>query len=476
MARVDVYINDVLQPDCLQARTWAISLTANRRSTARGSLFSGVDEENLLRVNDGDKIRIDIDEVPMFGGEIEKPTERSAGGVLGVPFYTDFVARDFYGRVTRRLVNETIPAGTLKAALLVLVEYLPGVTLDPDQVVGPMLPELPLSDVPTSEAIKLILDCVPGWIAEIDELEVFRVFEPGTVAAPFNIGTGGVMPIGDIPVERPREGYANRAIVRNASHRVVVQDDDAIDDEGEWDMRVDADDAFDAATLEIVGETALAAALAQPRIIRFPVDVAGLKPGQATVVTYAPRQLNATFLCTDVDVQEMGGGEIVYSARAIEGLVFKEGYRAMYDRWSGGANVVTATAGASVTRAKRAYLLSTGIDAVVTGPVGTGVPAAGGGAPGQAAIQVQFDTALRGTNKATITGRLRVFDAGVEATARLYDASIGEYVPGESATVGTTTWSSVTFGVTCTDGNNFYEIHVFSNVEGALVSLSSYGE
>ena len=475
MSAIDVYINGVLTADCLQANTWGINLTANRRSTARGSLFSGTDLASLLRVEDGDEIRIDIDGVPQFGGEIEKPTERSAGGTIGVPFYTDFVARDFYGRVKRRYINETIPAGTLKQALQVIVTYLPGITLDPAQVDGPMLPELPLNDVLAEKAIALVLDYVPGWIAEIDESEVFRVFEPGTVAAPFNIGVGGVMPVSDIQVERPREGYANYVIVRNATHRVIAKDDPAIADKGRWEVRIDADDAYDEVTLQALADTALAASLAQPRPIRFTVDVAGLRQGQVTVVNYPFRQLNNTFLITEVDIQEVGGGQVQFNVKALEGLLFKEGYRATYDRWNGGGETIAAGAVAGASTSKRAYLLSAGVDAVSSADA-TGVPAAGGGARGKAAIQAQLDTVARGSRAATVTARGLVFTPGVTFVARLWDVELAAYVPGESAPISGTDWETVVFGVTLTEGNKFYEIHGIPDTADELFRLSGYVE
>lgn len=80
----------------------------------------------------------------IFGGFVDKPTERGFQGVGLTPITTAVSALDFNALPNRRYVTATIPAGTLKAALLAIKPYLTpyGVTLDPAQVTGPSLPAL----------------------------------------------------------------------------------------------------------------------------------------------------------------------------------------------------------------------------------------------------------------------------------------------------------------------------------------------
>jgi hypothetical protein len=116
----------------------------------------------------------------------------------------------------RRVVTVTIPAGTLKAALLVLVTYLStyGVTLDAAQVTGPAVPQLIYSLRQLSECLNE-LSVLTGYVWEIDYNNVLRMIQPGSSAAPFNVVPASDPSVvnGDIRVETVRNEYANRIIV-----------------------------------------------------------------------------------------------------------------------------------------------------------------------------------------------------------------------------------------------------------------------
>lgn len=195
-----------------------ISQTANGRATASFSVVSA--DESYRPAIDAEVLFIE-DGTRIFGGLIDRPRER--GIVVGVDgIVTSVNVVDFNVYTEWRYVNETIPAGTLKAALTTLVNnYLDdyGVTLHGSQVDGPTLPELTyeyrqLSDV-LNELVTLTADSGQPYVWSIDPFKVLRMYQPSTTSAPFNITSDNPPELfGDIEVESSRDGYANRIIVR----------------------------------------------------------------------------------------------------------------------------------------------------------------------------------------------------------------------------------------------------------------------
>lgn len=113
-----------------------------------------------------------------------------------------------------RFVTETIPAGTLKAALEVLEQYLTpyGVALDPSQATGPSLPELIYDGKKLAEVL-VELAGLTSWTWDIDYDKFLRMTEPGSVAAPVNLIEGNRVEVGDLEVEPTQEDRANRIVV-----------------------------------------------------------------------------------------------------------------------------------------------------------------------------------------------------------------------------------------------------------------------
>jgi hypothetical protein len=196
----------------LKAGTLRISETLNGFGTMSfdtlsvdGSYRPAMNAEVLLTEN-GTRI---------FGGTVDVPSERGIRPHGGTPLSNTVSVTDFNGYAARRHVNGVIAAGTLEATLLVIEPYLTnyGVSLDPSQVTGPAVPSLYLPMVLTRKVLD-DLSILTGYVWEIDYNKVLRMFNPGTVAAPFNINTASDdYVIGDISVEKVRDEYANRIIV-----------------------------------------------------------------------------------------------------------------------------------------------------------------------------------------------------------------------------------------------------------------------
>jgi hypothetical protein len=159
----------------------------------------------------------------IFGGLVDRPSER---GILGdaTGAYEGITTRvsavDFHHYTERRVVSETIPAGSLEAALTVLVTYLTpfGVTLSGSQVTGPSLPELVYENRPLTEVLNEISALTANYgdpyVWRIDYFKVLSMYQPSVEAAPFNITDGDENTVGDLVVDTSREQYANRIIMR----------------------------------------------------------------------------------------------------------------------------------------------------------------------------------------------------------------------------------------------------------------------
>lgn len=163
---------------------------------------------------------VSLDGTVIFGGLLDKPTERGFDGLGLTPITTEVDALDYNALTERRVVSATIPAGTLKAALVFLTTYLSsyGVTLDAAQVNGPSLPELVFEDVALTDVFARIEGlCVSSGVAYVRNIsytKVLGMYLVGTVSAPWNIADGDGHIDGDLSLTPSREGYANRVLTK----------------------------------------------------------------------------------------------------------------------------------------------------------------------------------------------------------------------------------------------------------------------
>jgi hypothetical protein len=203
----------------LQADSLRITYHASDRTTCD---FDVAAIDPLYRPPLDAEVIIERDGVRLFGGLINRPTERGLGGGARPYLLTQCSAVDWAAYTDRRIiVDGGFPAGTtLGAAITALGPWLTpyGVTVDPAQVTGPTLPEIlfPLNTV--RDALNAVVSVTPEsgepFVWEIDAFKVLRAFQPSTRPAPFDILTNApAQVVGDITVEPSKEGYANRVYV-----------------------------------------------------------------------------------------------------------------------------------------------------------------------------------------------------------------------------------------------------------------------
>lgn len=152
-----------------------------------------------------------------FAGFTETITEQGVGGEPILPIEHKVHAIDInYLADRRQFVQTFFAAGiTLKAFLQLVVPHLAtdGVTLDPGQVDGPIMP-LIIVDVMSATELLNLMTSVTGYIWEIDYDRVLRAFLPGAIPAPFDVIEPTDTTIGDIAVDASTTVYANRVIGR----------------------------------------------------------------------------------------------------------------------------------------------------------------------------------------------------------------------------------------------------------------------
>lgn len=190
---------------------WQISENLNERNTFR---FNVLSLDGTYRPAARDVVEFRYDGTLIFAGHIQSTYEAGLGGYGVTAIDTGVGATDFNALPERRQVAITLAAGTLKSQLETIEPYLTayGVSLDPEQVDGPTLDELVFEIGPLSAVLNK-LSTITGFAWEIDYDLILRMYEPGTVAAPFDLADGDGQAIGDITVSPTTEQYANRVIV-----------------------------------------------------------------------------------------------------------------------------------------------------------------------------------------------------------------------------------------------------------------------
>ena len=194
----------------------SIRSTLNGRDTLSG-VIDILDDRDPPMLNQ--EIVVTEDGVRIFGGVINELEYRAitSDPDASQDLMVSVSAEDFNALADKRTVASlTVPEGaTLKQALELLVPELAayGVTLSPAQVSGPVLPSLNFM-LQTATAVLDELSTLTEYVWEIDAYQVLTMWQPGTVAAPFNITDGDGKVWGDIVIRPIASGFANRIIVR----------------------------------------------------------------------------------------------------------------------------------------------------------------------------------------------------------------------------------------------------------------------
>lgn len=447
---------------------WSITAVANgldqftfRVRSLDGSYRPTLDQEVVLTEGG----------VRIFGGNITAAPEAGLGGHGVVPIETTVTAMSFNALADRRLYSTTLIGPTLKAALQDLVPYIPGATLDPAQVDGPTLPDVVYADVRVRAVLDDLTILSGGYLWEGNANNVWRMYLPGTAAAPFAVTAANGLSHGDVVVEPTMEGYANVVIVRTATEHRVAFDTGAIATYGYWEAVYVAPDTTTEDACGAMATMILARSLVRRKTVRYFTYGLGLKPGQTQTITFAARNVNNTFLITGVKTFDRGPLLIDHEVTAIEGTAYQTGWQDKWRQMTGSTTRAAAIGGGggggpSVNRPL--YFLGGSAVELVQSPTATWVPAN--------AIEIHIDTVARGSTTATVTARLRAVEAGVSVRARLYDVSASAPCPGLSAVVTSTAWTTVSFVVTLTPGDHIYRADVLPSVANSDVGFVGFLE
>lgn len=230
---------------------------------------------------------------------------------------------------------------------------------------------------------------------------------------------------------------------------------------------VSKEDCYDAETAASRAAAELAWRLASvARTARYATYTDGLRPGQTQTINSVIRHVNASFLLTEVRVQDVFS-KLRYQVTAVEGTSVLGTFRDDYEAWAGQSSssaggVIGGTVVSGPTR--RLYPLGgSGLESVQS-PTPTWVP----GSPVRAVI----DPASAGSKVATVTLRVRALDAGVSVRARLYNATTAASAGEQVTAVTSTSWTLVSFSVALASGLNEYEIHLLPGAANADVAYA----
>jgi hypothetical protein len=152
----------------------------------------------------------------LFGGRVTRTLESAAGEPGLLPIKTALDVSSYDAQADRRVVHATLTAGTLESMLVTLAAAC-GFTLSTVQPTGPTLADDIVCDYETLRSVLDKLTALTGYTWEWDEWEVLIMTSPASVVCPFSIVDNSSPAIGDVTVERTRNNYANRVILRYSS-------------------------------------------------------------------------------------------------------------------------------------------------------------------------------------------------------------------------------------------------------------------
>jgi hypothetical protein len=411
----------------------------------------------------------------VFGGKILTPTESGATD-YGTAIVTRINAEDFGAFVTRRMVNLTIPAGTLKAALIALSAYFnTGITLDPNQATGATLPELNLLLVSLESALQQ-LSQLTGWPYEVDYYGIVRMFDPASRTAPFDILQGdGHVSGGDFEVEPTRIGYVNNVILvyNDGQSTVTAKDDAEIAAHDQWDALLTAKDTTDPAAAQDVANAYLAEHLPVRKQAKYPTTLGGLHPGQTQNVNVSWRNVNNSFIVTEVDtgIDPDNQDGLLHQVTALEGDAYQAArdWRNVFKQWGtpNQQSISGAFGGPGLQRIP-VYPLGGSWSEFVQSDDPDWI-AVTGEVAGAGGVQVSVSTVAAPGRAATVHLRMRAM-AG-EVIARLQNLTDGTEA-GRSTAVASTAWTTRTFDVTLAPGLKVYELQLLPSLANTDVAAS----
>jgi len=465
-------------PRRVQASRFGFAAPANGRSTLGCEIVSLL---GAYRPELDDEVVVIEDGVTIFGGTVDDIVESGAGDQPLADIASRLSVTDFNGLADQRWVKDVIPAGTLKAALQVLVTYLAtyGVTLDPGQVDGPALPELTYDYRPLVDVLNELVSLTSGaYVWRITAAKVLTMFAIGAHAAPFNITTGDGNTVGDLTVHRSRVNssrrYANRVIVRGGSPDIPIT---AIaNDAGEQaahglvETVIAAPTATDVTVAQALADELLVQSTPLPATVEYQTLRKGVEAGQTQTIIAASRNINNTFLIVSVDLSVVGDSLFLRRVVAVEGSIYQGSWRDVYKLWSSGISQVVAIPATAGPGRQAFFLGGSALEYVQSNGPGW-IPV--DGTPADPGMQVALDTVARGSNIATVTVRLRATAGSVRARLRNVSDNL---VVGTSGVVASATFQTEQFTVVLTNGAKIYQLELLPSLADTDVAGVGYLE
>lgn len=404
----------------------------------------------------------------VFAGSIDDVEYGGVGDEPFQPVLAQVNVSSFAALTKRCSVNTVFHSANLKTFLTQLVTdslSVYGITLHASQVNGPTLPDLAYTWM-YADAVLDDWALQTGYVWEISDAKVLRMFAPGTVAAPFNVVDGDGHAIGDVKVRVSRRSdrpYANYVVVIAGPPDALLQglafDSGEITAHTRWDLVVSAPTVTVQAAADALAAAILAVHLPTPNAVLFNTYTEGLRPMQSLTITVADRHVNSTFLITNVELGT-DGDLLVWSVEAIEGSVYQGSPRDTYQLWqSGMSSGVVAGGGTIAIGGRSVFFFGATQNELVRDPTPTWVPASG--------IVHSIDSVTWGSLSATFYVQLKAASGSV--TARLRNISDGT-TAGTSGAIASTTLVSTSFSVSLTVGVKNYRLELLPSVSNANVN------
>ncbi len=461
---------------------WSITQAANNTGTMRFGVLSA--DGSYIPALDAQVVYFENGE-QVFGGNVSQVRTGGAGGEGSTAIVSDVTATDFNAIAGRQYFIGVLPIATLKHQLEAIVPYCYGCFLDPAQADGPTIDSaVDYTGWKISDLLNQ-LSKRTGYVWEIDYFKYLRMYVPGTKVAPFNITTPNSKAVLDVTVEPSRQNFANLVTVYGKNgKKSIASDVPSILANGFWEIVVSDSENDDQASLDHLAAAVLAASLPVLKTVKYNTLETGLQAGMTQQIVLPGRQVNNTYIISEVQRRYLRNYISGFAVTAIEGLVLVNGWREIIKTWGGanaGAPVTIGTTSTGTGTAANVrpvvQLGGNGTEATSSPTAGAWVPCSGGSQViGQSSVQPSISTVPRGGNDAIITVRGRVLDSGNSVICRLFDVTVAAACPGTSVAITSTTWQTTVFATSLTPGTHYYELQLQTAIPNSDASIVGYLE
>lgn len=461
---VTVTVNGTSRTTTIQS-SLHISQTANGHDTVQVTVPS---VDSTYRSSLDQSVEVAIGSDTWFGGIITGIREDGLAGTAPSGIQNHIDATDYNQLASERYALEDFPSQTIKQRLgVIIANYLgaAGVTIHGSQADGIVLPAVSYRYVRIDTILSEISTAAEGWVWDISPTKVLYMFQPGTLAAPFNITMPPTTWEGDLSVSPTRTEYANRVIVDTGTLTSMSEDTTAQASVGRIvEAVVSAPDTTTQAQADSLSAGYLAQLLITLKRVEYSTRHVGqLIPGMIQTITVPQRNINNTFLITDVNTSHDGAGW-VSRVSAIEGSIYHPGWQQFYRSGGGPLSSVGGFGGGGggSTNRRYAYPLGGNVDDWVSSSAPTWVPIS--------EYVAQMDTVTRGSTSAVVCAQVRAKSGSI--TARLQNVS-DSTTAGTSAAITNPSLEFISFAATLTAGTKLYRLEVLPSV--ARVDVQAVG-